>query len=96
MKDLRIAMGTVFIVLASIATAIIVFKPDVIDGFVGINGQCGTDGRRPFEGLPYATCDDPYRCLNGYCKGDSPPILGTDTGLPARPARTTFAVPVPA
>jgi len=93
MKDMRTTMGTVFIVLAAIAIAVAVFKPATIDSFVGCNGECGPAARRPYEGLPYATCDDPYRCINGYCKGDTPPSL-LDTTLPIRPARYTVDVPV--
>jgi hypothetical protein len=95
MKDLRPAMGTVFIVLALIAITAFLLQPTVIDGFIGtcaIMG-CGPD-QRTREGKTYATCADPYRCINGFCKGQDPPILGTDTGLPVRPARYTFEVPV--
>ena len=95
MKDLRVTMGAIFIGLAAIAIAIAVFKPSSIDGFVGCNGECGPAARRPFAGLPYATCDDPYRCINGYCKGDVPPSLA-DTNLPIRPSRYTVDVPVSA
>ena len=86
-------MGAVFIVLAAIAIAIAVLKPTQIDGFVGCNGECGPAARRPYAGLTYATCDDPYRCINGYCKGDVPPSLA-DTNLPIRPSRYTVDVPV--
>ena len=93
MKEIRTTMGVIFIALSAIAIFVYLLQPDVIDGFVGCNGQCGPDGRRPFSGLTYATCDDPYRCINGYCRDDNPPVLGVDTGLPVRPNRTTFEVP---
>lgn len=88
-------MGTVFIVLAAIAIVIVILTPSTVDGFVGCNGECGPAARRPYAGLPYATCDDPYRCINGYCKGDTPPSIA-DTILPIRPSRYTVDVPVSA
>ena len=93
MKDLRVTMGVVFIGLAAIAIAIAVLKPTQIDSFVGSNRECGPAARRRYAGLTYATCDDPYRCINGYCKGDTPPSLA-DTNLPIRPSRYTVDVPV--
>jgi hypothetical protein len=128
---LRIAMGTIFIVIAIIACVAIYFQRPLIDtdGFtdlqVGIsstmgpaltdvgtpfendtkrggaldtpnlfepgntdlNGNCGTDARNPDK--PFATCKSPYRCVNGYCKSDSPIPLPAITPLPIRPRRFT-------
>ena len=95
MKDMRPTMGMVFVALALIAITAFLLQPSVIDGFIGTEAimGCGPD-QRTREGKAYATCADPYRCINGYCKGQDPPILARDTGLPVRPARYTMEVPM--
>ncbi len=56
-------------------------------GNTDLNGNCGTDARNPDK--PFATCKSPYRCVNGYCKSDSPIPLPAITPLPIRPRRFT-------
>jgi hypothetical protein len=128
--SLRIAMGTIFIVIAIIACVAIYFQRPLIDtdgftdlqvgissmlgpvsdvgtpfyddtriggaldtpnllepGNTGLEGNCGTDARNPEK--PFATCKHPYRCVNGYCKSDSPIPLPAITPLPIRPRRFT-------
>jgi len=56
-------------------------------GNTDVGGNCGTDARTPEK--PFATCKSPYRCVNGYCKSDSPIPLPAITPLPIRPRRFT-------
>ena len=59
----------------------------IFDGVVGLEEGCGTDARTVEK--PFATCKDPYRCVNGFCKSDAPIPLPAITPLPIRPKRFT-------
>jgi hypothetical protein len=91
----RVAMGTIFIVLVVILLVTVYYRSASVDGFVNyfdegtvpLGGNCGTDAQRAEK--PYAPCEGGNRCVNGYCKSDSPVPLPEITPLPIRPDRYT-------
>jgi len=87
--ELRLAMGSICVILA-VVMAIIVYNQVVIDeGFVDTGG-CGPDQRYVGGNGAFATCDQPgIRCVNGYAMSDMPTALPPITPLPIRPKRYT-------
>jgi hypothetical protein len=97
--QLRWTMGISFVVLVALLLAALYYRAPTVDGFenlsnnpfdngrVPLGGNCGIDARVTTK--PWATCEQPYRCVNGYCKSDSPVPLPEITPLPIRPDRYT-------
>uniref|UniRef100_A0A6C0JZU1 Uncharacterized protein n=1 Tax=viral metagenome TaxID=1070528 RepID=A0A6C0JZU1_9ZZZZ len=82
---IRVTATTLFVFLIFLIVAV-TYNP-VVDAFVDLNG-CGTDQRGLGSNGAYATCQS-GRCINGYCKDDSPPVLPEITSLPIRPRQFT-------
>jgi hypothetical protein len=87
--EFRLAMGSLFAVLAVIM-AIIVYNQAIPDeGFVGAGG-CGPDQRYVDGRGAFAVANGPgIRCINGYAKSDRPTKLPPFTSLPIRPRQFT-------
>ena len=73
---LRQLAGTLFIVSVIGMMIYLVIMPNPSDGFVD-EGRCGVD-------LPSCS-GERIRCMNGYCKSDSPHKLPLISDLPMTP-----------
>lgn len=67
--------GLIFVLIALFAVIYLYMMP-MPEYFVDV-GRCGVD-------IP--SCQKPLRCMNGYCKSDSPPTMPPISDLPIRPA----------
>ena len=87
--EFRLAMGSLFAVLA-VFMAIVVYNQAVPDEGFADAGGCGPDQRYVGGNGAFAIADRPgIRCINGYAKSDKPTTLPPFTTRPIRPKQFT-------
>jgi hypothetical protein len=88
--ELRLAMGSVCVILAVVMSIIVYNQAIEEEEFVDAGG-CGPDQRYVGGNGAYATvCNKPgIRCINGYAKSDKAAVLPPVTTLPIRPKQFT-------
>jgi hypothetical protein len=87
--EFRLAMGSLFAVIAVIMAIVVYNQAVPNEGFVGAGG-CGPDQRYVDGRGAFAVANGPgIRCINGYAKSDMPTALPPFTTLPIRPRQFT-------